>query len=164
MDLRSISDITDFAVHHSDGSQNQTPLQIDAEHRAEDWAMIGYNLLIGADGTVYMGRPAEFVPSAALGRNEQSFNVCLLGDYQPGTEGYNGSVPAAQLQALKDVSVWAHLRYPTIERIIGHRDVAPMFHPENEGYYSTSCPGDTLYSLLPEVRAYTIAQLQAAKG
>ena len=161
MTSRSIADVTDLIVHHSDGPQDQSPLAIDAEHRAENppFAMIGYNFVIAGDGTVYEGRPVGFVPSAAFGRNSVSIDVCLLGDYQPGTPGYNGQVPTAQLQALKDLSVAIHRQYPSIVRTIGHRDVA-SFYPEDERYlYATACPGDTLYAYLPEVRKYTAAKI-----
>jgi hypothetical protein len=41
MTPRLLSVISDFILHHSDGPSDQTPLEIDAEHRAEGWAMIG---------------------------------------------------------------------------------------------------------------------------
>ncbi len=156
---RDESSISDFIVHHSDGSPDQTPLEIDHEHRAEGWCGIGYTWVIGKDGTVYQGRPVGMVPSAAYGRNEQSVDVCLLGDFQPGTAGYVGAPTVAQVQSLKELSVYAHQKIPTLERIIGHRDVATLFYPSDPGDYATACPGDALEALLAEVRAYTAAQL-----
>lgn len=160
MTPRDLSQITTLIIHHSDGSPDQTPLEIDQEHRAEGWACIGYNFVISGDGTVYEGRPTNVVPSAAYGYNTPSINVCLLGDFQPGTEGFQSSVPEPQLQALKDLSVMLHQHYPGISRTIGHRDVAILFYPQNPGDYSTACPGDILELQLAAVRAYTLAHVQ----
>lgn len=160
MTPRNLSEISDLIIHHSDGPPDQTPLEIDAEHRAEGWAECGYNFIIAQDGTVWECRPTNVIPSAAYGRNTESIDVCLLGDFEPGTDGYQSSVPAAQLQALKDLSVELHQHYPGIVRTIGHRDVATMFYPNDTGDYSTACPGDALEAQIAAVKAYTLAHLQ----
>lgn len=157
---RSLSQITDLIVHHSDGPSDQSPLEIDQEHRNEGWAGIGYNYLINGSGTVFKGRPDDVVPSAAYGRNTPSVNVCLLGDFEPGTEGFESSVPEAQLQALKDLSVYLHQLYPSIVRTIGHRDVATIFYPNDPGDYSTACPGQVLENDLAAVKSYTLDKIR----
>jgi N-acetylmuramoyl-L-alanine amidase len=153
---RELSQITGFVVHHEDGPWDETPLQVDAQHRAQGWCMIGYTWVIGKDGTVYQGRPMNMVPAAAEDYNTASVDVSLTGDFQPGTPGYDGSPTPEQLQSLKDLCVYAHQQIPSIERIIGHRDVAGM---ENDPSVATACPGQTLYDLLPEIRAYVAARL-----
>lgn len=158
MTPRDLSVISCLIIHHSDGSPDQTPLDVDAEHRAEGFSMTGYNWFIGGDGTVYEGRPTNVVPSAAYGDNTPSVNVCLAGDFQPGTDGAQSEVPAAQLQALKSLSVEVHQHYPTITSTIGHRDVAALY-PSDPGDYSTDCPGQVLYDLIPQVRAYVAEKL-----
>lgn len=160
MAKRDASQILALIVHHSDGPADQDPLAIDREHRAQGWAMIGYNYVIAGDGTIYKARPDGFVPSAAYGYNTNSVNVVLLGDFQPGTPGAQDAVPAVQLQALKDLSVKLHQIYPSIVRTIGHRDVATLFYPSDTADYATACPGDVLEALLPDVRAYTIAKVK----
>lgn len=160
MTPRELSQITTLIIHHSDGALDQTPLDIDAEHRAEGWAMIGYNWVIEPDGTVYEGRPTNVVPSAAYGDNTPSVDVCLIGDFEPGTAGFQSSVPAAQFQSLKDLAVEVHQHYPTIAQTIGHRDVASLY-PNDPGDYSTACPGEVLYDLIPSIRAYVAAKLGA---
>jgi hypothetical protein len=79
---RSLASISDFIVHHSAGSITQTVQEIDAEHRAIGDAMIGYNWVITPDGSVYSGRPVVYVPAATYGRNAESVNVCLVGQFQ----------------------------------------------------------------------------------
>lgn len=153
MAIRNASQIVEAIVHHSDGAPGQTPLEIDAEHRAENWAMIGYSYVIGQDGTIYKGRPDLFVPSAAYGENTQSIDICLTGDFQPGTPNFQSQIPGAQLNALKALLVFVHRSYPNITRTIGHRDVAKDF-PDDPGQYSTACPGDVLENMLPALRTY----------
>jgi hypothetical protein len=161
MTPRALSDITDLIVHHSDGPWAQTALEIDAEHRALNPpdAMIAYNYVVGHDGTVWAGRALDVVPAAAFGRNLESVNVCLTGDFQPNTPGFCGKPTAEQMQSLKGLAVYLHRMLPTIVRTIGHRDVAPLFYPTNQGDYSTACPGQNLYDLLGDVKAYVRSQM-----
>lgn len=161
MMLRELSQISDLIIHHSDGPPDQSPLAIDQEHRNQGWSMIGYNFIIQDDGTVSAARPLQFVPSAAYGRNTQSVNVCLTGDFQPGTAGYQNAVPALQFQMLKDLCVYLHQRLPTIVRTIGHRDVASIFYPDDTGPYSTACPGQMLYNLIPSIKSYVKAKVHS---
>lgn len=151
---RDPSVITDFIVHHEDGPWNESPEAVDAQHRAQGWAGIGYTWVIGKDGTIYQGRPIDMVPAAAQDDNTNSVDVSLTGDFEPGTEGYCGKPTDAQLESLKKLSVYAHQRIPTIVRTIGHRDVAKI---KEDPSVSTACPGQTLYDLLPEIRAYVMA-------
>jgi N-acetylmuramoyl-L-alanine amidase len=156
MTPRDVSQVAYEIIHHSDGAPDQSPLDIDAEHRAEGWSMVGYSFMISGDGTVYKGRPDNVVPAAAQDLNTASVDICLLGDFEPGTDGFQSEVPAAQLQALKDLSVYVHQRFPTIERTIGHRDVSGIV---GDPSVSTACPGDVLYDLIPSIKAYVGAKL-----
>jgi hypothetical protein len=60
------------------------------------------------------------------------------------------------MNSLKALCLWAHQQIPSISRTIGHRDVAKI---EGDPSVSTACPGQTLYDLLPEIRAYVHATL-----
>jgi N-acetylmuramoyl-L-alanine amidase len=159
MSPRQLVAITDEIIHHSAGNPNQTPLEIDAEHRARGMAMIGYNYVIAWDGTVYAGRPVGFVPAAAYGRNTESINICVLGNFQGDDPGYTGEPTKFQLGSLMNLSLYLHHQFPSIVRTIGHRDVATFFYPNNESNYSTACPGEDLYKQLGTVRAYVTEHL-----
>jgi hypothetical protein len=159
MTARSGRDVSDFIVHHTAGPVAQTPLEIDAEHRRIGDAMIAYTWLIDPKGVVYEGRPAGYVPAAAFGRNTQSLDVSLIGNFEKGDPGYTGPPTKLQIEALIELGVYAHKLFPTIVRTIGHRDVAPMFYPKNEEDYSTACPGSELYSQLPAIRKAIAAKV-----
>lgn len=159
MTPRPLSAITDLIVHHTAGALTQTPLEIDAEHRAINDAMIAYNFVITPNGEIYDGRPLTVVPAAAFGRNTQSIDVVLVGQFQPDAANYTGKPTPAQLLSLRDLCLAMHQKFPNIVRTIGHRDVAPLFYPTDQADYSTACPGDDLYSELPAIRAYVAAKV-----
>lgn len=153
MTPRSLADVTDLIVHHTAGSLTQTPLEIDQEHRNIGDAMIAYNFVITPDGKVHEGRPVSYVPAAAYGRNAQSVNVVLVGQFQPDAPNYTGPPTAAQLDALLQFGIWVHRELPSIVRTIGHCNVAPMFYPQDTADYATDCPGKKLIDQLPSIKA-----------
>jgi hypothetical protein len=154
MALRDTAEITDLIYHHSAGSPDQTPLAINLEHQARGMAEIGYNYLIGPDGTIYTGRQNQYVPAAAYGRNTQSINVCVLGNFEYGDPGYTGPPTAMQIQSAKDLGVYLHAIFPSIVRTIGHAQVAELFYPDDTADYSTLCPGSQFLALLPGIKEY----------
>jgi N-acetylmuramoyl-L-alanine amidase len=161
MAIRDVNHITDLIIHHSAGPKTQTALDIDAEHRNIGMSMIGYNYVITPDGVVSHGRQENAVPAASFGRNYESLNICLIGNFEHGDSGYTGPPTAMQIQSLKELSVYAHVTFPSITRTIGHRDVATLFYPQNTADYATACPGDQLYALIPAVKAYTSQTLHS---
>ena len=156
MATRPPSDVIALIFHHSYGAGNQSVLAIDQEHRGEGWAMIGYHKIIDANGVIYNGRPDLDIPAAAEGMNEDSIDVCLLGDFEPGTFGFVPSVPAAQLNAAKQVALYYHQKFPTIKETIGHRDVSKLIDCPSD---ATLCPGDVLEAKLGEIKDYVASRL-----
>jgi N-acetylmuramoyl-L-alanine amidase len=156
---------TDLIIHHTAGPRTQTVHDIDAEHRAIGDAMIGYNYFIDDAGLIWRGRPVSVVPAATYGRNPQSLNVCLVGNFHTPDAGYNGPPSAAQLKSLEALCVQLHLGYPSIMRTIGHRDVAQLLvdlhliSPDAKGDYATACPGDDLAREIPTLVTELRAQL-----
>lgn len=171
MNPRDFSVLREIYFHHSAGNPMQTPLEIDAEERAPGtYTMIPYTFLIGKDGTIYKGRPIQFENAANLGRNAQSISVCVIGNFHPGSVGYSGHPSPQQVLAMMDLALHLHQTYPQIIRTIGHRDVAKMFYPDTlnpndpeYGKYSTACPGDNLYELLPALRQYVQTKMKLPK-
>jgi hypothetical protein len=159
-------------VHHTvtlnDYSADESPsivLGICRYHRnSNGWNDIGYNFLVDKYGTIFEGRAGGIdrpvVGAQAEGFNSQSTGIANLGDYS--------STPQsdAALQAMAKLIRWklplegaetsgtvqvtsaggSTNRFPagtstTLDRISGHRDGN-----------NTECPGDGLYSQLPELR------------
>jgi len=119
-----------FVLHHTTGTYRgpRTVRQIQAFHQGPDrgWSDVGYNFLIGSEGTVYEGRGWGFVGAHARGENSRSIGVAYVGD---------GSkpVPDEAKRAILELLAEAERRFGSL-RTVGHRDVG-----------ATSCPGDVLY-------------------
>ena len=160
-------------VHHTVSTNAYGPedsagivLGIARYHRdSNGWNDIGYNFLVDQYGQVFEGR-AGGVDQAVIGAQAQGYNSDSTGIATIGTFT-SVPFPNAGMEALARLIGWklslhgvptqgqvvltsrggAANRYPagtpvTLERIPGHRDGD-----------STSCPGDSLYAQLPDLRA-----------
>jgi hypothetical protein len=166
------ADSVHFAiVHHTAGSNSYTRAQsasivraIELYHvKGNGWNDIGYNFLVDKYGQIFEGRYGGMT-RAVIGAHSQGFNtgsvgVAVIGDYTS-----TGITPAARA-ALVSLLSWrldldhvdpssslvrisagnpryAAGRAVTLRAISGHRDT-----------YPTTCPGQSLYSQLPSIRA-----------
>jgi len=130
------------------------------------WCDIGYNALVDKYGQMFEGRIGGLqnpvIGAHALGFNNMTFGVSILGNYETAT------LPAAGRTALTTVlamrlhdfyvnpqattqltSADSGSRYPrgstaTLPVITGHRDT-----------FATACPGANVYPLLPTIRTET---------
>jgi uncharacterized protein with LGFP repeats len=160
-------------VHHTVSTNDYGPedsagivLGIARYHRdSNGWNDIGYNFLVDQYGQVFEGR-AGGIDQAVVGAQAQGYNAVSTGIATIGTFTAV-PYPEAGMDALARLIGWklslhgvptqgqvvvtsgggSANRYPsgtpvTLERICGHRDGD-----------STSCPGDTLYIQLPDLRA-----------
>jgi N-acetylmuramoyl-L-alanine amidase-like protein len=160
-------------VHHTVTANDYGPedsasivLGICKYHRDHNgWNDIGYNFLVDRYGQVFEGRAGgtdqAVIGAHAQGWNTDSTGIACLGDFTGVAQTPQGMDALARLVAWKlslhGVPVTGQItltsrggsenRYPsgtvvTFERISGHRDGD-----------STSCPGDTLYGQLPDLRS-----------
>ncbi|KAJ8280751.1 hypothetical protein GJAV_G00058570 [Gymnothorax javanicus] len=90
---------------------------------------IGYNFLIGGDGTIYEGRGWGIVGAHAKGNNHDSLGIAFMGNFNDETPSMAALYSTRQL-------LWCGVSlgflHPTFT-ILGHRDLAP-----------TECPGTRL--------------------
>nr|WP_225986624.1 N-acetylmuramoyl-L-alanine amidase [Rufibacter sp. LB8] len=149
------------AVHHGASANISTYDQAVATirqyyllHRnTNGWSDIGYNYLIGPEGTVFQGREVKagqnFTSDYIMGahlcqKNVGTMGICLMGDF-------TNVLPSAKtLESLFKLIKWkmkkdnldingSTYHYGNIiPNIIGHR----------EGPCATACPGDALYNYL----------------
>ena len=140
---------------------------------AKGWNDVCYEFFIGRDGDVWEGRAGALtgpvVADATGGSQGFAQLICLLGDFTT-------QLPTAAAQdALVRVLAWLSDRYAidiaggattsfvsrgsqrwpagavvTTPTIAGHRDMS-----------FTSCPGDAMYPLLPDIRNRAVAQREA---
>ncbi|MFC6997243.1 N-acetylmuramoyl-L-alanine amidase [Rufibacter roseus] len=120
------------------------------------WSDIGYNYLIGPDGTIFLGREKlswqtrdsdEIIGAHLCAMNTNTMGICMIGDYS------NQMPTAKALESLYKLIKWkaeksnidldSRVLHPAdpnrtqnnIPRLIGHR----------EGPCSTTCPGELFY-------------------
>ena len=97
------------------------------------WSDIGYSFLVGEDGNVYEGRGWDRVGAHTKGYNSRGLAISFIGSYTSHTPG-TAALSAANHLISCCVS---HGKLTSAYRLYGHRDAG-----------STSCPGDSLYSLI----------------
>ena len=109
-------------------------------HLERGWAGIGYHYVIKSDATIERGRPRWALGAHDEGENADSMGICVF---------YREKPTGAQIEALADLLADLSDIYGQIPdapgTIDGHRDNEPPETP-------TECPGDALYSMLPEIR------------
>lgn len=172
---RTFATIRKVIVHHTAVDEPDPITQIRGIHRyhtqSNGWEDIGYNFLIDRDGVIYEGRWAReygadephtgedadgrgVVGAHAGGFNTGSVGIALLGTYSSAsvtiTEAAMGSLAALIASKVGPRDIDPHGSDPyvsasggstTFPNIAGHRDVS-----------QTGCPGDGLYTRLPELR------------
>lgn len=155
----SYTTVTHLIVHHTVN-----------DNRSSDWAAvvraiwnfhfydrgyidIGYNYLIDPDGVIYEGRSGgDNVQGAHFsGVNGGTMGVALLGTFT------NVAPTAKALESLRRLLAWkADQRGLTPYLAILHaasRMELPVIAGHRDGPGATECPGETLYGLLPRLRA-----------
>jgi N-acetylmuramoyl-L-alanine amidase len=137
---RPIGRVTRITIHHTaeHGSVATLPdievvRRIENYHRnGRKWCAIGYHYLIGKDGRVYEGRPANLQGAHVLSENENNIGISMMGDFQ------NKLPSTRQLAALKAFLEDTRDRFKVSKnRVYGHRDLN-----------RSVCPGDALYAWL----------------
>ncbi len=164
-------DISHAAVHHTvTANEPPDPPQVvrqiwDWHVNDNGWLDIGYNFLIDHTGNVYQGRYNPWledtdVRGAHAGQaNSSSVGIALLGQFEPGANPQVGAPASIALDALVKMISWRFTQKnidplgtaqipvnpsgsQNLPTILGHRDVS-----------ATACPGENLYTLLPEIRS-----------
>lgn len=131
---------TDQIVIHHTGNPTDDDLsaaEIDASHKAQGWACIGYHYVVRKDGTVEIGRPHWTVGAHAYGHNSHTIGIHVCGNFEIGYP------TAAQIEstAMLLANVCTDYGLP-IDRdhIVGHRELM-----------GTACPGRNLFAQMDEI-------------
>ena len=131
---------TDMAVVHHTGNpwdDDLSAAEIDASHKAQGWACIGYHYVIRKDGTVEQGRPHWTVGAHAYGENGHTIGIHVCGNFEEAEPTDEQIESLAMLLA----NVCTDYGLP-IDRdhIVGHRELMP-----------TACPGRNLYEMMDTI-------------
>lgn len=124
MTKRSLSSIKRIILHNSGVTVLQTVETIHNYHKnTKGWAGIGYHFYVRKDGTIYEGRPVEYVGAHATNNNSNSIGVCFEGNFNEET------MNDIQIKAGQELVAYLKATY-NISTVQAHRDVN-----------NTSCPG-----------------------
>jgi len=94
--------------------------EIDAWHKKQGWARVGYHYVIRRNGQLEKGRPEDKAGAHVKGFNHCSIGICLVGGLDNKRVAASEFTPEqwATLGVLVDE---LHIKYPTAE-ILGHKD------------------------------------------
>lgn len=135
-----------FAQHHTAGKRISTladgiiemQMTQDFHQNGRGWQDIGYHFLIDDAGRLYEGVPPDFRGTHAGGNNTGNIGISYMGNLHIAGEN---PTPAA-LESL--IGMWSWLAF--------HYGVSPDSLLGHQNYSATACPGDNLYSELPDLR------------
>lgn len=141
----AMNGVSRITVHHTgeyaawaDIPDVEVVRRIDRYHREDrHWSAIGYHYLVGKDGRIYEGRPAQYQGAHTLTANEHNLGISVIGDFQ------NHLPTPAQLAALSRFLDDQRTRFHVGKgRLYGHRDL-----------HQSVCPGNALYAWLKKYKA-----------
>ncbi|MFC3997897.1 peptidoglycan recognition family protein [Nocardiopsis sediminis] len=146
------SNSTDYSASHAAAlSRSIQRFHMDTN----GWSDIGQQLTVSRGGYIMEGRnrtlPAIRDGGHVVGAHTADHNSHAIGIESEGT--YTSSAPTDKLlESLIATCAWLCAVYGLnpAQAIVGHRD-----------YNVTTCPGDGLYKLLPELRSGTSARLRS---
>ncbi|MBX3269624.1 MAG: N-acetylmuramoyl-L-alanine amidase [Sandaracinaceae bacterium] len=148
---------TRMAIHHtsspSTGDVAARVRGFQAYHMdSRGWCDVGYHFLVGADGTIYEGRPLELVGAHVGGHNTGNVGIALVGCFEPrncSPESRWGSAAPSDAMIASTQRLVAQLAAhygitPSATNLRGHR--------EHSGQ-STDCPGINVLHRIAEIRS-----------
>ncbi|XP_026231734.1 peptidoglycan recognition protein 5 [Anabas testudineus] len=98
---------------------------------------IGYNFLVGRDGTVFEGRGWGVAGAHSKGNNHDSLGIAFMGNFNNDTPSNEEISSVKQLLQSGVSQGYLHPEFV----VLGHRDLG-----------NTECPGENLYAALPKLR------------
>lgn len=158
------TDVSHLIVHHTAtaSASSDWPAQVRSiwtvHTYTQRWGDIGYNYLIDPLGVIYEGRSGgdDVIGAHFSCKNSNTMGVALLGEFGAAAPTIEAQDSLVRLLAWRASQrgidpLGASEHSPTelvLDNISGHRDAndSPI------ACTTTICPGDQLYSLLPEIR------------
>lgn len=121
--LKSRRRINHIVVHCSATPEGKSfdASDIDRWHRQRGWSGIGYNYVIGLDGSVEIGRDIHKTPAHVRGHNIDSIAVVYIGGVAADGKKAKDTRTAAQKASLTILLKRLKAIYPGAN-ILGHRD------------------------------------------
>ena len=126
MEKEKNSRMVDLIVIHCSATKETsrlTPLALDRMHRQRGFNGCGYHYYIERDGKINSMRPSEKVGAHAWGYNAHSLGICYEGGLDKNGRAADTRTERQKVSLRALVKVLRQL-YPTINRVVGHRDLS----------------------------------------
>ena len=126
MEKEKNSRMVDLIVIHCSATKETsrlTPLALDRMHRQRGFNGCGYHYYIERDGKINSMRPSEKVGAHAQGYNAHSLGICYEGGLDKNGRAADTRTERQKVSLRALVKVLRQL-YPTINRVVGHRDLS----------------------------------------
>ena len=126
MEKEKNSRMVDLIVIHCSATKETarlTPLALDRMHRQRGFNGCGYHYYIERDGKINSMRPSEKVGAHARGYNAHSLGICYEGGLDRNGRAADTRTERQKVSLRALVKVLRQL-YPTINRVVGHRDLS----------------------------------------
>lgn len=140
--------INRLVIHHSAGPSGNVQEFRRLHVNEHGWSDVAYHEVItngkgGDDGHIQQGRPHASKGAGVWGNNGGSVQVCLVGNFAPGTPGYSGAPTEAQIRSLGWWLAKNATRYKirNASQVKGHKEITLPGH-------RTACPGDLRLDLI----------------
>lgn len=160
-------EINEIIIHCSATKEgvNVSSDSIDRSHKARKFSSyvdsngrtryIGYHFIIHLDGSVEACRPVNRIGCHASGRNSHSIGICYIGGLDArDSDGHiiKDTRTPLQKKSLSNLIKQLKSRYPSVRRVIGHRDTSPDLNGNGivDPYeYIKGCP---CFDAIPEYK------------
>ncbi len=130
--------VTGIVLHHAAVSSASVEAVHNYHRHENGWAGIGYHFYVRKDGTVYRGRPENWMGAHTTGHNDK-IGICAEGNFDTET------MRKEQQQALSELIAYLFDKYGEV-KVYRHRDLD-----------NTACPGENLPfdAIVSNARNYT---------
>lgn len=139
-------DFDTIVIHHSGDTGRTDPKEIQDFHmNKQGFDDVAYQFMVRPSGAIVEGRYLSHKGAANAAQNTGKLGIIVLGDFEHDLFDFDDDPTPAQIAAANKLAVTLAAEFPTIKRLVGHRDIKS----------DTECPGGELYKLLPDIRKGT---------
>jgi len=140
-------DFNMIVIHHSGDTGRTDPKEIQDFHMDEkNFDDVAYQFMVRPSGSIVEGRYMSLKGAANAAQNTGKLAILVLGDFEHDVLDFSDDDPTpAQITSANALATTLAAEFPSIKRLVGHRDIKP----------DTECPGGELYKRLSDIRKGT---------
>jgi hypothetical protein len=135
-----------IVIHHSGDTGQTDPRAIQDLHMDKSgFDDVAYQFMVRPSGAIVEGRYMSFKGAANAAQNTGKLAIIVLGDFEHDIFDFDDDPTPAQITSANLLARTLAAEFPSIKRLVGHRDIKP----------DTECPGGELYKRMADIRRGT---------